>query len=488
MEKNTVLLQDTEAFMHGELDNVTVQQNCIVLDLVQGGYVPYGCYTSAPIPMPLFDALRVSWNAASPEDTAVEAQARVMVDGNWTPWNSFGKWSPSLHREGPPYQARGPVQRWPDRLQLDSKYATAVQLRIYLYSKNEKMSPAVMLLGASVRMVDVIPARGRLVNARLHLMPYTAARRAPALQPVMDLAICLASLTNRWGADILPEEFALAMRDCRSTDAERNLSFAAAAAGCWGFPCWACWGNLALLRSEVRAGYGVIVGLESTPAQQAAGMPPLRYAALRGFRQGAQPAALLVDPYAAAEDFDTETELLLDDFLVAWNNTALCMRKRDPDGALPGCPARTSAWLRRVPKVAPDLFAMYIGSTQHVLPDDFCAALPAPAAPAAPEEAPAEDAAPTDAPDTPDSPAEISIPQETASQAAPVHGGILAWSTLDEHPHATTAHRQFHYVTPEQGCIRLAVPPPPGTRAEPRKYTVYAIEPSGSMLVGDVMI
>lgn len=69
-----------------------------------------------------------------------------------------------------------------------------------------------------------------------------------------------------------------------------------------------------------------------------------------------------------------------------------------------------------------------------------------------------------------------------------VHGGILAWSTLDEHPHATTAHRQFHYVTPEQGCIRLAVPPSPGTRAEPRKYTVYAIEPSGSMLVGDVMI
>ena len=61
-----------------------------IRDRVQGGYVPYGCYTSAPIPMPLFDALRVSWNAASPEDTAVEAQVRVMVDGNWTPWNSFG--------------------------------------------------------------------------------------------------------------------------------------------------------------------------------------------------------------------------------------------------------------------------------------------------------------------------------------------------------------------------------------------------------------
>ena len=251
MERNTVLLQDTEAFMHGELDNVTVQQNCIVLDLVQGGYVPYGCYTSAPIPMPLFDALRVSWNAASPEDTAVEAQVRVMVDGNWTPWNS-------LHREGPPYQARGPVQRWPDRLQLDSKYATTVQLRIYLYSKNEKVSPAVMLLGASVRMVDVIPARGRLVNARLHLMPYTAARRAPALQPWMDAAISLASLTNRWGADLLPEEFAQVLRDWRAPDdcGPRNLSFAAAAAAQWGFPAWVAYADLALLRAEARAGCG----------------------------------------------------------------------------------------------------------------------------------------------------------------------------------------------------------------------------------------
>lgn len=486
--KNTFILHETEAFMRGELDNVTVAHGRIVLDLVSGGHVPYGCYTSPAVPLPTFDALRVSWNAGTPPGTAVEAQARVMVDGNWTSWSSFGRWSPYLEREGAAPVTKGAVNLLPDSLVLDSKTATQAQLRIYLYTKDEHTTPSVSLVGVSVRAVDVIPAGGRPINARLHLMPYAVARRAPALQPVMDLAICLASLTNRWGADILPEEFALAMRDCRSTDAERNLSFAAAAAGCWGFPCWACWGNLALLRSEVRAGYGVIVGLESTPAQQAAGMPPLRFAALRGFRQGAQPAALLVDPYAAAEDFDTETELLLDDFLVAWNNTALCMRKRDPDGALPGCPARTSAWLRRVPKVGPDLFAMYIGSTQHVLPDDFCAALPAPAAPAAPEEAPAEDAAPTDAPDTPDSPAEIPVPQETASQAAPVHGGILAWSTLDEHPHATTAHRQFHYVTPEQGCIRLAVPPPPGTRAEPRKYTVYAIEPSGSMLVGDVMI
>ena len=299
MERNTVLLQDTEAFMHGELDNVTVQQNCIVLDLVQGGYVPYGCYTSAPIPMPLFDALRVSWNAASPEDTAVEAQVRVMVDGNWTTWNSFGKWSPSLHREGPPYQARGPVQRWPDRLQLDSKYATAVQLRIYLYSKNEKATPAVHLLGATVRMVDVIPSGGRPVNRTLHLMPYLQKRRAPVLAPWMDLAISLVSLTNRWGADILPEEFAQALRDWRKPDGCdcRNLGFAAAAAGSWGFPAWLCWGGLNILRDEMRKGYGAVVALQATPAR-----PPLcRRARLCG--RGLRPAGAAVRPLGRRHRF-----------------------------------------------------------------------------------------------------------------------------------------------------------------------------------------
>ena len=186
MEKNTLLLRDTEAFMRGELDNVTVAGGAIVLDLVQGSYVLYGCYTSAPLPLPVFDALRVSWNAVSPPGTAVEAQARVLVDGNWTPWVSFGKWSPFLHREGPAPQQRGPLCLTADCLRLDSKTAVQAQLRIYLYTKDEKATPAVWLLGASVRTVGEIPAHGRPVNRGLHLMPYVMARRAPALRPWMD--------------------------------------------------------------------------------------------------------------------------------------------------------------------------------------------------------------------------------------------------------------------------------------------------------------
>lgn len=437
MDKNTLLLRDTEAFMRGELDNVTVAGGCIVLDLVQGSYVPYGCYTSAAIPMPLFDALWVSWNAVSPPGTAVEAQARVLVDGNWTAWISFGKWSPYLRREGMPPQERGPLHMGADMLRLESKRATQAQLRIYLYTKQEKATPAVRLLGVSVRATGVIPQRGRPVNRSLHLMPYVVSRRAEALRPWMDLAISLVSLTNRWGADLLPEEFAQALRDWRAPDGAdpRNLGFAAAAAGCWGFPTWACWCGLGTLRAEVRQGFGAVVALESTPAQVAAGLPERRFVSVRGFSTtGGVPKVLLCDPWAGDKDFDAETEMPLDDFLVAWDNVALLMRQRTPEDGHTG-PGRGSVWVRPAGETAPGVYRLYSNGELHLLGDDFCS-----------------------------------------------NGGILAWSTPDDHPHATTAHRTFHFVEPDQGGLRLT------PQGENRKYTVYAIDTAGGMLVGDMTL
>ena len=461
--KNTFLLQDTEMFMRGDLDNVTVANGRILLDMVQGGHVPYGCYTSPAITLPAFDAVRVSWNAGTPPDTAVEAQARVLVDGNWTAWSSFGRWSPYLDREGAKPTTRGALVLSPDHLALDSKVGVQVQLRIYLYTKDEKKTPSVSLLGVSVHAVDVIPAGGRPVNAKLNLMPYAVAPRAPALHDVMDLAICLTSLTNRWGADILPEEFALAMRDFQPGHDPRNLSFAAAAAGCWGFPAWACWADLALLRAEVRAGFGVVVALNRPHAEVEAGMPPVRYAALRGFaNMDGSPSVLLIDPWAGLSNFDTETRMPLDDFLVAWNNLALCMRPRQK--VLPeGRPERSSVWLRHDKDSAIGLYQMYLGGVLHPLPDDFCGP--------APEEAP-----PAPAPDA----------EETGETKPPKAVGVLAWSIPDDRPHATTAHRTLHFTRPVSGGIHLGTHT--GPDAPPTKYTVYAIDTAGRMLVGDVMV
>ena len=82
--KNTFILHETEAFMRGELDNVTVAHGRIVLDLVSGGHVPYGCYTSPAVPLPTFDALRVSWNAGTPPGTGPAGPALAAGAPIWS--------------------------------------------------------------------------------------------------------------------------------------------------------------------------------------------------------------------------------------------------------------------------------------------------------------------------------------------------------------------------------------------------------------------
>lgn len=430
---NTILLHDTEVFMRGELDNVTVANSSILLDMVQGAYVPYGCYTTPALSLPLFDALRASWNADTPPGTAVEVQLRVLVDGNWSAWCTMGRWSPHLPRAGAAETRRGPLHLTADQLTLESKAAAQAQLRIYLYTREEKATPTVRLLALSAHPLDTIPAGGRAVNARLRLIPYVVARRAPSLRAGMDLAICLASVTNRWGADLLPEELALAMKDHQGG---ANLSFAAAAAACWGFPAWVGWADMGDLRAELRAGYGVVAALESTPAQLEAGLPPLRYAAVRGAAAG---QVLLIDPWAGREDFDAEVQMPLDEFLVAWNNVALFLRPRT--GADSGRQPRTPVALRPLPDAPAGVYGLYAGGVPRLLPEGCVA----------------DDA---------------------------MGPGLLAWSVPDARPHATTAHRLLHFVQPEAGGIRLGG----GAKGGAVCYTVYALDASGAMMVGDITL
>ena len=63
---------------------------------------------------------------------------------------------------------------------------------------------------------------------------------------------------------------------------------------------------------------------------------------------------------------------------------------------------------------------------------------------------------------------------------------MLAWSLPDSIPHATAAHRTLHFVRPEKGGIRLEKPAQ--TDRAPLKYTVYAIDRAGNMLVGDALV
>lgn len=152
--KNVYILSGTEAFTRGELDNVALAENAVCLEQTAGRYVLYGCYTSPVVAFPPFTELTMSWNAETPEGTVVEAQVRVLVDDKWSAWLSFGKWSPYLQRASTAQEPAAPAYVQGDTVHIPQGRAAQAQLRIYLYTDDERRTPTVRLLAASVRPAD----------------------------------------------------------------------------------------------------------------------------------------------------------------------------------------------------------------------------------------------------------------------------------------------------------------------------------------------
>ena len=259
--EQTRVIQGTEELARGELDNVTLDGGGVALDQAGGRHLLYGCYTSPMLRLPAFDRLSVSWNADVPKGTVVEVQARALVRGTWRAWCSFGRWSPWLLRHGTFRQPGEEPYVQGDQMMLPDQPGAAVQVRAFLYTEDEKVSPTLRLLAVSARPVAPQPGKSRPLFRELRVPAYSLARRDPAFGPGMAGPACLAGLMNRWGQDVLPEELAHMCFDHEGPGCE-NLTFLAAAAGGLGFSSWQCWLDLPGLREEIRAGNGVMAAVK----------------------------------------------------------------------------------------------------------------------------------------------------------------------------------------------------------------------------------
>ena len=65
-QRNNLVLQGTETFSRGQLDNVALDNGSVVLDSVAGRYLQYGSYTTPEFAMPAFCNLNVSWTPTHP--------------------------------------------------------------------------------------------------------------------------------------------------------------------------------------------------------------------------------------------------------------------------------------------------------------------------------------------------------------------------------------------------------------------------------------
>ena len=262
-QRNNLVLQGTETFSRGQLDNVALDNGSVVLDSVAGRYLQYGSYTTPEFAMPAFCNLNVSWNAHAPQNTMVEVRCRVYAGGSWTGWMSFGKWAPDYPRASiSTHSDDGLIFLMGDTVTVALPGGgTGVQLQVNLSTNNDKVTPALRLLAAAVRPLAWDKQSGHPINRRLYLPEYCLSAHDPSFGRDMDLPLVMAALMNRWGEDILPEEVAYVMED-KTTGSTSNGAFAAAAAGCCGFPCWQAWMDLQDLREQIHDGCSVAVRIE----------------------------------------------------------------------------------------------------------------------------------------------------------------------------------------------------------------------------------
>ncbi len=454
MANHLFLLKDERAFAEGTFDNVAYADGALRLDQSAGRYVQAGCYTSPQLQAPAFNALVASWNAATPAGTAVEVCVRVLADGAWSPWMSYGKWSPFLRRASvaAPHTEQDAVFLDTDLVRVrPAEGGAAFQLRISLYTNDTCVAPAVFLLAACVRPLQWQRSLGEPLFRRSVPVPtYSQSIRDPKIASGICSATTIAMLMNRWGEDVLPEEVAHANYDY-TYRGNGNWSFSAAIAGCYGYECYVAFADVAELKREIKNGFacGVSVHYADTSEQADAHSLPLLEGAtgtteghlmvVRGFEtdEDGTEYVLCNDSYAKS-DADAERRYALEQFVRTWNGVAYFLHGKDRAHAF-AAPERVRGELRKTQFSGQ--YALYLQGERHSLPTDFC-------------------------------------------ERDGVCTGTVCYTVQDGHAYATTAHKHFYYtdVTPT-GNILLDAAIPAGTR-----ITVYLIGELGRMIVADLTI
>ena len=341
MQKHLYLLSGTDAFTRGTLDNVALVENAVGLDQSAGRYLLYGCFTTQEISFPAFRQLAMSWNAFTPKGTVVEPQARVLVDGVWTDWLSFGRWSPHIQRESIQQKAEKPAYVQGDTLYVPAGKATHAQMRIYLYTSDDQVTPLVQLLAVSVRPAEWHPEPAEPYGRLIRLPAYSQRNRDPQLQQGMSAAICLTSMMNRWGQDALPEELAWGMYDFGQGDCFHH-GFMTALAGNYGYMAYRAYLSPQQVWELVKQGCSVALRMSYAASQDSAarlGLPHLPDAfadgedqcmILRGFAVQDNQIQVLVNDSLAPTDREAECSYPATQFWAAYTGEAIIMQGRCP--------------------------------------------------------------------------------------------------------------------------------------------------------------
>lgn len=319
-----------------------------------------GVYLSPVVETPLFENLVVCWNADTPEGSSLEVSARVYLPGRkqWSPWGSWGRWSPYVQRRNRSgaYPEEDPLIRMDcDILEPCGEAAGALQICCELHRERTDIKIALRRLTIALRnrKLPQIPSREGDGPA----LPRNRILNTPACSQMIrdpEIANCIcnpttmAVLLSERGTQVLPEVMALSCVDL--TEGFGNWSYAAAAAGMYGYKAWARFLDYEGLKEEIAAGRSVGVSVHYAKSSEEAagrGLPyvegapcttPGHILAVRGYASENGREYVYVSDSAAESDAEALRRYPAEQFLEAWSGRLCYIVGQKEKGAGFGVP------------------------------------------------------------------------------------------------------------------------------------------------------
>ena len=356
---NTVLFSCGQDFAAGTLSNLVAAPAIGRGALVLADGCTEGEFVSPVIALDDFSTVVCSWNTDVPAGTHSEVLARAQdQDGQWSDWLSWGVWGPFVKRGSLNETDGGVASVETDTLTMKKEHVgKAVQVKCVLRREENAAAPVLRLLGVTTRLskADRLVNQEPKVNIDNPAPGYCQNIRDPNIGFGMCSPTTATVQMNSMGADLLPEESAMACWD-HTYEGHGNWAFTMAMAGSFGFETWLAFANADQLRAELLKGHPIGVNaaysntheraterapyVENTP-----GYTPGHLLTVRGLEVDSEGREwLLVNDSYGKPDSQTLRRYPMEQFIHAWSGLMYIVRPRLA-GAGSGSPYRKAAKL-----------------------------------------------------------------------------------------------------------------------------------------------
>lgn len=321
-----------DSFSKGQFDN-TILDNEGSITLSE--HELEGTYVSPKIETKHFTELVASWNCFCAGDTSLELSFKLKVDGNWSKWFSYGKWTEKNDRGSIKGQDDIDVKMSVDTIIVkDNKQANSIQYKLVIRRGDISLdSPSIRRVMASLKLENI--EESILDDNVNYLVDLDVPARSQMVVPEIGRVICsptsVAMIMEYLGTYVPTEEAAEMVKD-NNSGMHGNWSFNVAYAGSKGFTAYVDrFTNINDLKLMIANGQPVILSIKTDSVEELTGSPmKFPYGHLlvaRGFTERDGKEYVIVNDPSAPDHDQVRKEYDLVELENVWRKVVYIIKK-----------------------------------------------------------------------------------------------------------------------------------------------------------------